>query len=87
MIRFIGFTILCFLVPFMLYGGWRFVTAGIVPGREAWPAVVWIRLAGAGALAMLVAIGILVSFSGGEAGRTYHPARFENGQLVPGGFD
>ncbi|MCX5495209.1 DUF6111 family protein [Kaistia dalseonensis] len=87
MLRFTGFTIVCFLSPFIAYGAWRFITAGIVPGREVWATKVWMRLSGAGILATLLAIAILVHLSGGEAGRTYHPARFENGQLIPGAFD
>lgn len=87
MLRFVGFTIICFLVPFILYGGWRFVSAGIIPGREPWSSTVLMRLGIAGAVLMLVAIGVLVSFSGGDAGHVYHPARFENGQLIPGNFD
>ncbi|SHF14202.1 hypothetical protein SAMN02745157_1743 [Kaistia soli DSM 19436] len=87
MLRFLGFTILCFLLPFLAYGLWRFVRHGAAPGSEAWPTVVLLRLSGAGALAMLLAIAVLVSFSGGDAGRVYHPARMENGQLVPGNFE
>jgi hypothetical protein len=87
MLRFLGFTILCFLLPFLAYGLWRFVRHGAAPGSEAWPNIVLLRLAGVGALAMLVAIAVLVSFSGGDAGRVYHPARIENGRLIPGNFE
>ncbi|MBN8999765.1 MAG: hypothetical protein J0H54_10335 [Rhizobiales bacterium] len=87
MVRFLAFTIIAFLSPFILYGGWRFVSAGIVPGTEPWPAVVWMRLGGAGAAIMLVAIVVLVSVSGDRAGQIYHPAHLEDGRLVPGSFD
>ena len=87
MVRFLGFTLVAFLLPFVVYGGWRFLSAGVVPGREAWPGKIWLRLTGVGVLAMLVAIAILVSVSGDRTGKTYHPARIEDGQLVPGGFD
>lgn len=87
MLRFLGFTILCFLVPFLAYGLWRFVRYGAAPGSEVWSTIVVLRLAGVGALAMLGAIAVLVSFSGSDAGRVYHPARMENGQLVPGNFE
>lgn len=86
MLRFLGFTILCFLVPFILYAFWRLVRFGVAPGSEAWPNVVWLRLAGAGTLAMLAAIAVLISFSGGEAGRIYRPAHMEDGRLIPGTF-
>lgn len=87
MLRFTGFTIVCFLAPFIAYGSWRFVTTGVVPGYEVWPTRIWFRLAGAGIVAMLLAIAVLVHLSDGKAGQTYHPARFENGQLIPGGFN
>ena len=87
MVRFLAFTIIAFLLPFIIYGGWRFIAAGITPGSESWPMKVWMRLAGAGAALMLVSIIVLVSLSGEGAKKTYHPARMENGQLVPGSFD
>jgi hypothetical protein len=86
MLRFLGFTIICFLLPFMAYGGWRYFRAGVTPGSEAWPSQVWMRLAGVGVVAMLVAIAISISFTEGSVGQVYHPARIENGQLIPGGF-
>ncbi len=86
MLRFLGFAALTFLVPFIGYGLWRFIRHGAAPGSETWPRVVWLRLAAAGTLATLIAIGVVISFSGGEAGRVYHPARMENGQLIPGSF-
>ena len=87
MVRFLAFTIVAFLSAFILYGGWRFISAGIVPGHESWPARTWTRLGGAGAVIMLIAIGVLVSVSGDRSKATYHPARMENGQLVPGSFN
>ncbi len=86
MLRFLGFTVVCFLLPFLAYGLWRFIRHGMAPGSETWPQATWLRLAGAGALASLVAVAIVISFSGGEAGRVYHPARMENGRLIPGNF-
>ncbi|MCX5515614.1 hypothetical protein C3941_06810 [Kaistia algarum] len=87
MVRFLAFTVVAFLLPFVFYGGWRFVTAGVVPGREDWSLKLWGRLAAAGVVLMLIAIGVLVSVSGNGEKTTYHPARIENGQLVPGSFD
>lgn len=87
MIRFLAFTIVAFLLPFIFYGAWRFIAAGIVPGSEPWAARIWFRLAGAGAVLMLVSIVVLVSISGEGGKKTYRPAHMENGQLVPGSFD
>lgn len=87
MVRFLAFTIVAFLLPFVVFGAWRFITAGVVPGREMWSMVIWSRLVAVGALVMLIAIGVLVSVSGNGEKTTYHPAHIENGQLVPGSFD
>ena len=86
MIRFLAFSTICFLLPFLGYGLWRLIRHGATPGSESWPQVVWLRLAAAGTVAALIAVAVVISFSGGEAGRVYHPARMENGRLIPGNF-
>ncbi len=86
MLRFLGFTVLCFVLPFLAYGLWRLVRHGATPGSETWPQRVWLRLAAAGTVATLLAVAVVISFSGGEVGRVYHPARMENGRLIPGNF-
>lgn len=87
MVRFLAFTIVAFLTPFIVYGGWRFVSAGVVPGSESWSARLWTRLAGVGLVIMLISIVVLVSVAGNRGSKIYHPAHLENGQLVPGSFD
>ena len=50
MVRFLGFTFLFFLLPFALYAAWRFFKAGVRPGDERWPLIVWLRLGVVGIL-------------------------------------
>ncbi|BCP54675.1 hypothetical protein K32_32920 [Kaistia sp. 32K] len=86
MLRFLAITVVCFLAPFIVYAGWRQFAPGAVTG-EVWTYRVLSRLSAIGIAIVLVAILGLVSFSGGQAGKTYHPAEFRDGVLVPGGFD
>jgi hypothetical protein len=86
MLRFVAVSIVCFLAPFIVYAGWRqFAPNGGSTGM--WTFGVLSRLSAIGIAIVLVAILALVSFTGGEAGTTYHPAEFRDGVLVPGGFD
>ncbi|WP_029076381.1 DUF6111 family protein [Kaistia adipata] len=86
MLRFIAVSIVCFLIPFIVYAGWRQLATRGAEGN-AWSYSVLSRLSAIGMALVLVAILALVSFSGGQAGTTYHPAAFRDGVLVPGGFD
>lgn len=86
MLRFLAVSVVCFLAPFIVYAGWRqFASNDAATG--VWTYNVLSRLSAIGVVIVLVAILALVSFSGGDAGTTYHPAEFRDGVLVPGGFD
>jgi hypothetical protein len=86
MLRFLAVSVVCFLAPFLVYAGWRqFASNGADAG--SWTYGVLSRLSAIGVVIVLIAILALVSFSGGDAGTTYHPAEFRDGVLVPGGFD
>lgn len=86
MLRFLAVSIVCFLAPFIVYAGWRQFASN--DGSSAmWTYGVLSRLSAIGVAIVLVAILALVSFTGGDAGTTYHPAEFRDGVLVPGGFD
>jgi heme/copper-type cytochrome/quinol oxidase subunit 2 len=86
MLRFLAVSVVCFLAPFLVYAGWRqFFANGSTAGM--WSYRVLTRLSAIGIVIVLIAILALVSFSGGGAGTTYHPAEFRDGVLVPGGFD
>lgn len=87
MLRFLGFTIVCFLAPFAIYGLWRQFGPSDRVGFGPWSFKVLVRLSALGVLALLLAIGTLVSFQGGRAGTTYHPATLQDGQLKQGEFD
>ena len=86
MLRFLAVSVVCFLTPFIVYAGWRQFAAGGAAGG-VWSYRVLSRLSAIGIAIVLVAVLALVSFSGGDAGTTYHPASFRDGVLVPGGFD
>jgi hypothetical protein len=87
MVRFLGFTFLFFLLPFALYAAWRFFKAGVRPGDERWPMIVWLRLGVGGILAMLVSLFVILAYPENEAGGIYRPAHMENGKIVPGRFE
>jgi hypothetical protein len=86
MLRFLAVSVVCFLAPFIVYAGWRQFAPGGAPAGM-WSYSVLSRLTAIGIVIVLAAILALVSFSGGDAGTTYHPAEFRDGVLVPGGFD
>lgn len=87
MLRFLAFTLVCFLAPFAIYGFWRRFGGEAGNPDGPWPFLVIVRLCGIGVLCVLLAIGVIVSFQGGRPGTTYHPATLENGQLKQGEFD
>ncbi len=47
--------------------------------------IVWLLTAGFGLL--LVTMAVLVQFTGGDRGGTYHPPSIEDGMIKPGGID
>jgi len=87
MARLIAFDVLAFLLPFGIYAAWLFATRGSVGGTSDWPlrTVGWLALAGA--VVLLAAIALFISFESGQPGKTYVPARIENGVIVPGHFE
>lgn len=65
-----------FLSPFALYAAWRIAAA------RAQPALLWSTV---GAVALLAAGTIWFGLSRKlERGKTYVPAQWENGRIVPG---
>lgn len=86
MIRTIVFSLLAIVLPFVAYLFWlRFERwrERLPPEQRPLP---WVPLLAVGiALAIMVVLGQAL-LGGAPAGTDYVPARFENGQLVPGQF-
>ncbi|KAB2869163.1 MAG: hypothetical protein F9K43_11715 [Bauldia sp.] len=87
MARLIAFDVLAFLLPFAAYGAWLFATRGSLSNASDWPVRTVAYLAMGGAVMMLIAIVFFISFDTGQPGKTYVPARLENGVIVPGHFE
>jgi uncharacterized membrane protein YdcZ (DUF606 family) len=84
MLKKIIFTVIPFLLPFILYVAYWFIarrreklSAGQVP---------WIWLTGAGAALSLVTVAVLIQSTGAPPGSEYIPPRMEDGVLKPGEY-
>jgi hypothetical protein len=75
--------IFLFALPFLIYGAYMIAAKGTAPS-DLWQSapVLWLLAAGCGLL--LIAMGTLISFSGGKPGGTYTPSTTENGVIKPG---
>lgn len=75
---------LLFFVPFALYVSYIYFSLGRSAIRESLTvkALGWLSVIGAG-LTVLVIV-VLTNFTGFSSDGVYQPARFEDGQLVPG---
>ena len=73
-----------FLVPFVAYWLFIWITRSEVFRREHWRLRTIMSLAILGLLLMLGNLLYLAQFSGAAPGATYEPAHTENGRLVPG---
>ncbi len=85
MLRVFLLQLLLFLLPFIGYGIYVWVTRGLAQAQQSYNTnrVVWLVLAGFGCVALgLVA---LAAFGEQEEG-AYVPLEYRDGELVPGGF-
>lgn len=87
MLRVVGFHLFMFLLPFIVYGFYLYFTRIDPLKREGWEGspVYWLAIGG-----LVLTIGsffAIAMFTGAGPGGTYVPARFEDGQLVPGRFE
>lgn len=75
---------LLFLVPFVLYVFYVYFSLGKAAIRESLSvkALGWLSVIGSGLTVAVIVV--LTNYTGFSAEGTYQPARFENGQLVPG---
>ncbi len=78
-----------FLLPFVLYAAW--LALGRQRGRAAggseqlgWREAPWMWLLLAGLSLTAISLAVLPLFQGDEPGKTYAPARYVDGEIVPG---
>lgn len=85
MLRVVLFQLFLFLLPFIGFGIYVWVTRGLAAAQSSFGAqrIVWLAISGG----VLMAGGLiaLAVFGGAETGQ-YVPLRFEDGQLIRGGF-
>ena len=78
--------ILMFALPFLIYGAYMLAAKGATPAN-VWQGAPVLWLLAAGCVLLLITMAMLISFSGGKPGGTYHPPSFENGVIKPGKID
>lgn len=86
MLRIALIELLIFAVPFLLYAVYVIWVKG-APPSAVWQGapLLWLFAAAVGLL--LVAMLVLVQFSGGNREGTYHPPVLEDGVIRPGSVD
>ena len=87
MARLIAFDAVFFLLPFAIYALWLLATRQSVSQVADWPLRTIAYLAIGGAVLMIGAVLVFISFSSGGPGSKYVPAKMENGVIVPGHFE
>lgn len=84
MARVVLLNVIMFLLPFVLYGAYTYVMRGAEAQGSVWRDAPFGWLTAAGFALLLLALGLLISFSGGTPSQTYHPPVYEDGQIRPG---
>nr|WP_321443781.1 DUF6111 family protein [uncultured Cohaesibacter sp.] len=84
MIRILITQIILFLLPFLLYAGYLFLTRKL--NRQAWIDAPRYWLIMAGLVCTLIGFLFLSQIDNNPPGETYIPAHIENGEVVPGEF-
>lgn len=84
MLRVVLVNFLMFLLPFLIYAAFMLATGRRKAGEGFWTdaPVMWLFAMGLGL--MLIAVGFLISFGGGEPGGSYVPPHMEDGVIKPG---
>jgi hypothetical protein len=85
--RFLFLDLLFFLLPFGLYAVWLLITRGSLTNVDDWQARTITYLALGGALLLLAALGVFITYRVSPPGGHYVPAHMENGKIVPGHID
>ncbi|HET9573650.1 MAG: DUF6111 family protein [Methyloceanibacter sp.] len=86
MLRIALIDIFLFSLPFLLYGAYMVSVKGVAPA-SLWQGAPVVWLLGAGCGLLLVAMAMLIQFSGGKPGGVYHPPSVQNGVIKPGEID
>ncbi|MDQ0313885.1 DUF6111 family protein [Amorphus orientalis] len=87
MVRVILVQLILFLLPFIGWAIFLAVTRGLSDARASYfigPMPYWLAVAG---LILSIAGFLALGVVGDQETGVYHPLRFEDGKLVPGGFD
>lgn len=88
MLRVVLLELVMFLLPFFIYGIYVYWFRQAEPGEGGiWADAPLAWLAVAGIVLMLIAITLLIQFTGDRPGGVYVPPRFEDGVLKPGHFE
>lgn len=82
MIRVIVTQVILFLLPFLLYGGYLFLTRKM--NRRAWINAPRYWLVMSGLFLSVVGFIVLSQLDNNPLGGTYVPAHYEDGKLIPG---
>jgi hypothetical protein len=73
-----------FLIPFVIYALFLFVTRSGLLAQSSWPLHLIGKLMVGSLILVVISFILLANFSGGAPHSTYVPAHIENGKLVPG---
>ncbi|MHA1545466.1 MAG: DUF6111 family protein [Alphaproteobacteria bacterium] len=84
MIRIIGFHVLIFALPFIVYGLYATVFRKVRDGEELFEKTPVYHLAVVGLVLSIIGFFLTASFTGSSPGGVYTPAQMRDGQLVPG---
>ncbi|TLP48299.1 MULTISPECIES: DUF6111 family protein [Cohaesibacter] len=84
MIRVLITQVILFLLPFLLYAGYLFLTQKL--NRQAWIDAPRYWLIVTGLVFTLAGFLIMSQINNNSPGGTYVPAHFDNGVVVPGEF-
>lgn len=82
MIRVIVTQLILFLLPFLIYGGYLFLTRKL--NRQAWIDAPRYWLVMAGLFFSVIGFLVLSQVGNNPLGGTYVPAHYEDGKLIPG---
>lgn len=87
MVRIVIIQLILFLLPFIGWAIFLFVTRGLTATRSQYfigPMPYWLAVAG---LALSITGFLTLGVTSQRDDGVYHPLVFEDGKLVPGGFD
>lgn len=84
--RVILVNLLFFLLPFIGYGLFLFFTRDRIDASDVLRGKPFFWLVGSGMACVVIGLVVLATYQTGTPEAVYVPTRYENGELVPGGF-